>query len=127
MRQYLKCHQFVLVEHLLVLQRDNHIADGDAVSVDGHILHLTLLIVFVTPADGQGGRIVGRTFHLVDIPVGLQVFQVAVAGIGAHTLYLVVVPKGERVVVAVGEDDGLALVLQRHQVVVAEVATGVTA
>ena len=65
-------------------------------------------------------ELVGRTFHLVDIPVGLQVAQVAHAGVGAHAFRLLVVPQGEGVVVAVVDDDGIGQ--YRLQVVPADVA-----
>ena len=54
-----------------------------------------------------------RTTHLIDIPVGLQVGEVANAGVGAMTFHILVVPQGEGVVVAVGEDDGVALFVER--------------
>ena len=61
---------------------------------------------------------------MVDIPVGLQVGEVANAGVGALAFHILAVPKGEGVVVAVGEDDGVALFIERIEVVHAKVAGG---
>ena len=83
-------------------------------------LVLTGHVVFVLPRDRQARRVVVRTFHGVDIPVGLQVREVASADVGAHFLHLLVVPKGEGVVVSVAEDN--RLFLAGLQVVSAEVA-----
>ena len=66
-----------------------------------------------------------RTLHLVDIPVGLQVFHIAVAGIGAHALYLMVIPEREGVVIAIGQYDGMPLCLHALQIVCPEVPTGI--
>ena len=65
--------------------------------------------------------------QMVDIPVGSKITEVADARIGTHALYILVVPEWEGIVVSVGEDDRVALVLKRHQIVAAEVAAGVTA
>ena len=54
LQQHIEHHQFVLEETLLALQRDGRWADGDAVSIDGYILHLALLVVFVAQTNGQG-------------------------------------------------------------------------
>ena len=64
------------------------------------------------PRDGHGGGVVGRASHLVDVPVGLQVAEVADPDVCAEAFYFLVVPKGEGVVVAVGEDDGVTALLQ---------------
>ena len=127
LQQHIEHHQFVLEETLLALQRDGRWADGDAVGIDGHILHPALLVVFVAQTDGQGWRVVCRTLHLVDIPVGLQVFHINDACIGAHSFHLMVIPKRESVVIAVGQDDGMSLSLHAVKVVGTEVTTGITA
>ena len=79
------------------------------------------------PRDGYRRRVVGRAAHLVDIPVCLQVAEVADAGVSPEVFDILVVPQGEGVVVAVGEDDGVTLVLERHEVVLSEVAAGIAA
>ena len=94
-------------------------------------LHLDILVcpravVESRPGDRHGGRVVSRTFHLVDVPVGLEVGEVADAGVGAHAFCLLVVPEREGIVVTIGEDDRVALVLQRHEVVASEVAAGIS-
>ena len=101
--------------------------NGDAVGIDGYIFHPALLVVFVAQTDGQGWRIVCLPLHLVDIPVRLQVFHINDARIGAHTFHLMVIPKRECVVIAVGQDDGMSLSLHAVEIVGAEVVTGITA
>ena len=101
-------------------------ADGKAVGVDGHILQPALLVVFMIQSDGQGWRIVGLTFHLVDIPVGLQVFQITVARVSAYALHLIVIPKRECIVVAISQNDRMPLALHALQIVSPKVATGIT-
>ena len=93
---------------------------------NGNVLVGTRAVLDALPRDRYAGRVVGRTAHLVDVPVSLQVAQVAHTGICAHTFYILVVPQGEGIVVTVCEDDGVILVLQRHQIVLSEVTTGVT-
>ena len=93
--------------------------------VDGDVFVRTGTVLDTLPRDGNAGRVVGRTAHLVDIPVGLQVGEVADTGIGTNTLDILIVPQGEGVVVAICEDDGVALLLQRHQIVLTEIATGI--
>ena len=95
------------------------------VGVDDGVVVGAVLILYLLPVDGQRGRVVGRAYHLVDVPVGLQVAQVAHTGVGAHAFGVLVVPEGEGVVVAVGEDDGVAILLQGHEIVLSEVAAGV--
>ena len=56
----------------------------------------------------------------------MQVAQVTYSGIRAHALHLLVIPKREGVVVAIGEYNGVAFFLQAHQVVLTKVAAGVT-
>ena len=92
-----------------------------------YIFISTRAILDTFPRDRHRRRVVGRTAHLVDVPVGLQIREVADAGVGTHTLYVLIIPQGEGVVVAIGEDDRVAFVLQRHQIVLAEVTTGVAA
>ena len=77
--------------------------------------------------DGNGWRVVGRTLHLVDVPVGLQIGEVANAGIGAEAFRLLSIPKREGVVVAVGIDDWEVAFRQRLKVVAAEVPAGISA
>ena len=87
-----------------------------------------LAVVYVAeprPRDGQRGRVVGGAQHLVGVPVGLQVREVAHAGIRAVAFRFLIIPEGEGVVITVGKDDGLAVVGQRVQVVESEVAAGV--
>ena len=92
-----------------------------------HVLVGAGAVLQSLPGDGQRGRIVGWAHHLVDVPVGCQIRQVAHAGVSTHALHILVVPEGEGVVVAVGEYDWVARLLQRHQVVLSEVAAGVAA
>ena len=120
----------IVAEQLLGLVRVSlvHLADAFfQLRLHLHILVGAGAIFKSTPRDGHRRRVVGRTAHLVDIPVGLQVGEVAHAGIGAHAFGLLVVPQGERVVVSVGEDNRVAFLLQRHEVVLSEVAAGVAA
>ena len=49
-------------------------------------------ILHTVPSDGQWRRVVGRTFHLVDVPVRLQVAEVAGTCIGTETFCLLIVP-----------------------------------
>ena len=108
----------------LLIELDDLLLEG---GIDLYVFVGASTVFETAPGDGHAGRVVGRAAHLVDIPVGLQVREVADAGIGAHTFGILVVPEGEGVVVAIGEDDGVALLLQRHQVVLSEVAAGVAA
>ena len=104
------------------------IEHGLAFGTYGIIRVLAIVDIEVAaPGNGECGRIVGRTAHLVGVPVGLQVRKVADAGIGTVTLNFLVVPQGEGVVVTVGKDDGVAFLGQRVQVVESEVAASVTA
>ena len=91
---------------------------GDAFARAGDVLQ-------TGPTDGQRRRVVGRTAHLVDIPVGLQVTQVADTGIGTHAFRFLVIPQREGVVVTVGEDHRIALGVHGVQVVLSEVTAGV--
>ena len=79
-------------------------------------------ILYAWPGDGDAGRLVSRTTHLVDVPWRLQVAEVADTGVRAEFLRLLVVPEGEGVVVAVGVDNGESLVGQGIEVVLSEVA-----
>ena len=78
------------------------------------------------PADRQAGRVVGWTLHLVNIPVGGQIAQVAHTCIAPHALDFLVVPKRECVVVAVGKDNGIAFILQGHEIVLPKIAASIT-
>ena len=72
----------------------------------------SLAIFDAFPVDGDGWRIVCRTSHLVDVPVGLQIAEVADACIGAHAFSLLIVPEWEGVVVTICKDDGVSFLLQ---------------
>ena len=50
-------------------------------------------------------RLVGPGLHLVDVPLAAQVGGVHHPHVGAHAVHLLVEPQGERVVVAVVQDD----------------------
>ena len=102
---------FVIVDDLL----EGIGLHGDAFARTGDVLQ-------TGPTDGQRRRVVGRTAHLVNVPVGLQVTQVADTGIGTHAFRFLVVPQREGVVVTVGEDHRIALGVQ---VVLSEVTAGV--
>ena len=62
---------------------------------------------------------------MVNIPVGLQVAQVANARIGSHTFHFLIVPQREGIVVAVGEENGITFILQGHEIILPEVSAGV--
>ena len=62
--------------------------------------------------------------HLIDIPVCGEVRQVADTRIGAVAFHILVVPKREGVVVAHGEDDRIALFVERVEIVQTKVASG---
>ena len=57
---------------------------------------------------------------------GLIKLQITYAGICTYAFYLLVVPEWEGIVITIGEDDRVAFLLERHQIVLAEVAAGVT-
>ena len=82
-------------------------------------------IFIATPSNGQGRRLIGLPFHLVSVPVGLQIAEVADAGVGAFALHLLSIPKREGVVVAIGEDDGHIVFGQGVEIVKSEVATSI--
>ena len=111
-----------LLRILTIVLKDSLLHAG----FNGDILVGASTILNTLPGDGDGRRIVGRTAHLVDIPVGLQIREVADTGIGTYALHILIIPEREGVVIAIGIDDGVTLVLQRHQVVLTEVTTGVT-
>ncbi len=105
------------------------------VEVENLLLHVGMnLYVFVRPGavvkarpgNRHRRRVVCRAAHLVDIPVCLQVAKVADPCVCPHTLYLLVVPQGECVIVSVGEYDRISFVLHRHEVVLSEVAACVS-
>ena len=76
---------FVIVDDLL----EGIGLHGDAFARTGDVLQ-------TGPTDGQRRRVVGRTAHLVNVPVGLQVTQVADTGIGTHAFRFLVVPQRGR-------------------------------
>ena len=80
--------------------------------------------VLVFPRNRQRRRVVVRTFHLADIPVGLQITEVANAQVRSHFFHFLVVPEREGVVIAIREDD--ALFLAGFEVVSTEIAAGIT-
>ena len=95
-----------------------------------HYTHKVVLardILVAVPRDGHSRRAVCRTAHLVDIPVGLQVAQVAHAYILTHTLCVLVIPQGEGVVVTIGKDNRRRALLQGVEVVLSEVTAGIAA
>ena len=72
----------------------------------------TFYILHTVPRDRQGRRVVGGTLHLVDVPVGLQVAEVAGTGVGAEAFRFLVVPQGEGIVIAVGVYNRITRFLQ---------------
>ena len=54
-------------------------------------------------------RLVGFPFHLVNVPVGLQVTEVANPNIGSHSFYFLVIPKRESIVIAVSKNNSVWL------------------
>ena len=102
------------LEHLLLERR-----------VYLHIFVGACTVFETVPCDRQRWRLVCGTDHLVDIPVCLQIGEVADAGIRAHAFRILIIPQGEGVVVAIGEDDGVTFFLERHQVVLSEVTAAV--
>ena len=74
-------------------------------------------VVDSVPCDREAWRIVGRSLHLVGVPVCLQVRQVANTCIGTLALNLLAVPKRECVIVTACEDDRATLVGQGVEVV----------
>ena len=88
---------------------------------DGDVFVLSLHVFHTIPGDRERRRVVGRTFHLVDVPVGLQVTEVTGTCVGTETFCFLIVPQRESIVVTVGEDDRIPFFLQCHQVVLTEV------
>ena len=113
----------VIREH--ELKRSRHIQRTSEFIIHAHPLILTGHEVLVFPRDRQRSRLIVRTFHLADIPIRLQVRQVADTQVGTYLLYLLVIPQGESVVITIREQ--YRLVLTRFQVVGTEVAAGETA
>ena len=101
------------------IQRSRFVCDGEEVAT--HVAD----ILRAFPLDGQSWRVVGRAAHLVDIPVGGEVGEVAAARICAEAFHFLGVPEGEGVVVAVGIDNWRAFIGQGAEVVHAKVAAGV--
>ena len=109
------CSELLLEFFQLVVHRHNA---NEVVST--HIVH-----VFPTiPSDGECRTLPSWTTHLVDIPVGGEVRQVADTRIGAVAFYILVVPKREGVVVAIGEDNRISLFVERVEIVQTKVASG---
>ena len=109
------CSELLLEFFQLVVHRHNA---NEIVST--HIVH-----VFPTiPSDGKCRTLPSWTTHLVDIPVGGEVRQVADTRIGAVAFYILVVPKREGVVVAIGEDNRISLFVERVEIVQTKVASG---
>ena len=92
------------------------------VGLYGHVVALGAVVVGRLPGYGQPLGVGRRSPLLVDVPVGGQVVQVAHAHVGALALHFLHIPKRERVVVAVAEEDGITFLLARREEVVAEVA-----
>ena len=106
--------RLVEVEYLLLCLR-----------LHAHILIRSRAVVEPWPRYRQCGRVVCRTLHLVYVPVGLHIREVAYACISAHALHFLIVPQRERVVIAIGEYHGIALILKSHEVVLTEVAASI--
>ena len=84
-----------------------------------------MYILVACPGDRQRSGLVSLFLHLVDIPVCLQVAGVTYADIGTDAFYLLGIPQGECVVVAIGEDDGIRLA--GFQIVGTEIAADIAA
>jgi hypothetical protein len=54
---------------------------------------------------GIGAEFICLSSHLVNVPVGLQIAQVANPYIGAHTFNFLVVPEREGIVIAIGKNN----------------------
>ena len=81
---------------------------------------MSLYIFQTAPFDRYGRRIVRVTLHLVDVPVGLQVAQVADTNIGAISFHFLIVPQWEGVVISIGKDNRVAFFRNGIQVVLTE-------
>ena len=87
---------------------------------------MPLYIFQTAPFDRYCRRVVCLTLHLVDVPVRLQVTQVTYTHIGTETFRFLVVPQGECIVVTVSKDNRIAFFLYGAQIILSEVAAGIT-
>ena len=92
------------------------------IRTDGHGFVMSLYIFQTAPFDRYGRRVVSLTLHLVDIPVGLQITEVAHTHIGAVSFHFLVVPQWEGVVVSVSKDNRISFFRNGVQVVLSEFA-----
>ena len=68
-------------------------------------------IVKSWPSDRHRRRVVSRSLHLVNIPIGLYIREVTNSCIGTHTFHILVVPQRECVVITIGKDNRIAFIL----------------
>ena len=61
-------------------------------------------ILIVSKADGQRSRLVSAAFHLVGIPVGIDISKVYHTHVGTVAFHLLNIPERECIVVAVGKE-----------------------
>ena len=109
------CSELLLKFFQLIVHRLNA---NEVVST--HIVHIFPTI----PSDGECRTVPSWTTHLIDIPVCGEVRQVADTRIGAVAFHILVVPKREGVVVAIGEDNRISLFVERVEIVQTKVASG---
>ena len=87
---------------------------------------MSLYVVNTVPVDRHRRRIVSRTTHLIDIPIGLQIAQVTYTYIGTEVFCFLIIPQWECIVIAISKDDRSTFFLQRIQIILSEVAASIT-
>ena len=107
-----QCFRILAVQHLFFGGFVGFVDLLLEVRTDGDVFVLTFHVFRSVPSDGQCRRVVGRTFHLVDVPVGLEVAQVTGTCVGAEAFGFLVVPQREGIVITVGIDDRVAAFLK---------------
>ena len=94
--------------------------------------HHRTVAVYLCPSvrgngQGQRRRVVGRTLHLLHIPVCLKERQVASPHISPETFRLQIVPQRESIVIAAAVYYGISLLLSGSQIVLPEIACHIPA
>ncbi|OQC02535.1 MAG: hypothetical protein BWX77_01160 [Bacteroidetes bacterium ADurb.Bin090] len=85
---------------------------------------LTVAVFRFIPAHRESIRLVIGPQHLIVVPVGLQITQVADTNVGSYAFHLLQIPQGEGIVIAVSVND--AVFIATYQVIIGKVTGRIT-
>ncbi len=92
--------------------------------VKQYLIAFRTQILILAHPERHSRAVVSRALHLINIPIGIQQTQVHHAHVGTNTFHLLRIPQGERVIITVGENDGVGCAAV--QVVFGKIAGRVT-